>query len=106
MTEREGAPLSFCRILAPPPPQCTQPPPPPRFKNTFTIYNDRDGGRYYFCMILEPNTPPPKSHNPPPFLTIPKYFSYLNERDEGSTLLFLEDFGARPYMPLPPPLKP
>ena len=52
MTERERAPLSFCRILAPPPPNA-----PPDSKILYYL-NDRDEGRYYFCRILAPPPPP------------------------------------------------
>ena len=64
MTEREGAPLSFCKILAPPPPQC-----PPHDSKILYYLNDKDEGRYYFCRILAPpNAPSPPLT--PQYLTI------------------------------------
>ena len=51
MTEREGAPLSFCRILAP-----TN---APHDSKILYYLNDRNEGHYYFCRILVP--PPPNA---------------------------------------------
>ena len=70
MTEREGAPLSFFRILAPPMP------PPPLFQNDYYL-NDRDEGRYYSCRILAPPNAPPPSPDATILMTVRGRRHYL-----------------------------
>ena len=75
VNDREVAPLSFGRILAPP---------PPRFQKLYYL-NDRDEGRYYFCRILAPPLTPQ-------YLTI-----LMTER--GRALSFVGFW----RLPMPPP---
>ena len=82
MTEREEAPLSFCRILGATP--------PPHDSKILYYLNNRDEGHYYLCRILAP---------PPPYATI---LNYLNDRERRAPLSFVE-FGAPPPNDPPPP---
>ena len=73
MTEG-GAPLSFCRILAP----------PPHDSKILYYRNDRDEGRYYFYRILAP-PPPPMSH---PLPLTPQYLTILMT-ERGGAIIFV-----------------
>ena len=74
--ERSGAPLFLVGFLRP---QC-----PPPDATILNYFNDRDGGRQYFCRILAP--PPPHAFpSPSPGATI---LDYLNDRERGRHYLF------------------
>ena len=92
MTER-GAPLSFCRILAPP-----NAPRPPNDSKILYYLNDRDEGRHYFCRILAPPPPPP----PPPPNALPSpdatILNYLNDSERGAPLSFVGFWRSPPPM--------
>ena len=89
MTEREEAPLSFCKILAPP-----MPPPPTIPKYSIYYLNDIDEGRYYFCRDLAPPNAPPY-----PDATI---LNYLNDPERRAPLSFV-GFWRPPNDPPPLP---
>ena len=81
MTEREGALLSFCRILAPPMP-------PPVIAKYFTILMTEMRDDIIFVGFWRP--PPPLT---PQYLT-----SYLNDRERRAPLSFVGF-----WYPPPPP---
>ena len=83
MTEREGALLSFCRILAPPMP------PPPTIAKYFTILMTEVRDDIIFVGFWRP--PPPLT---PQYLTI-----YLNDRERRAPLSFVGF-----WHPPPPPM--
>ena len=60
LTDREGAVITFSRILAPPP----MPPSPDA--TILNYLNDREGGRHY---LMQDFAPPPSSQTPQ-YLTI------------------------------------
>ena len=114
MTEREGAPLSFCRISAPP--QC-----PPHDSKILYYLNDRLRDVIIFVGFWRSPMPPPPPltpqyltilvtvsgerqlsfvgfwRPPPPDATI---LNYLNDRERGALLLFVRFW--RPPMTPPP----
>ena len=74
--ERSGAPLFLVGFLLP---QCPTPD-----ATILNYFNDRDGGRQYFCRIL---APPPPTHFPPPPLA-PQYLTILMT-ERGGAIIFL-----------------
>ena len=89
LNDREGALLSFCRILAPPPPM------PPHDSKILYYLNDRDEGRYYFCRILAPPSPIP------PLPLTPQYLPILMT-ERGRALSFVGFWRPPPMNPPPP----
>ena len=82
MTEREGPPLSFCRILAP----------PPTIPKLLTILMTEMRDAIIFVGFWRPPMPPPS-----PDATI---LNYLNDRERRAPLSFVGFW--RPPMPPPP----
>ena len=67
MTEREGAPLSFCRISAPPPPPPPMPPHDSKMLNITILMTDMRDAIIFLRFWRSPMPPPPLT---PQYLTI------------------------------------